>query len=150
MPTTVTATMPLLNTNKPRSPNPIYDQEYHVVKARAILLAIGMLVISLAAGALLLYVCVFRDPEQSLQGADAKTEDGWSTAATRDDGEGQEEYESDEDEDELEGEGSEVIRREAIVKRVAEEEAAERNYAKREAMEDSNLMEGFDSTSHLG
>lgn len=149
MPTTVIATMPLAlaNTNTTRSLDLICYQEYHVVKASAIILAIGMLVILLAASALLLYVCVFRDPEQSRQDADARTEDGWSTAATRDDGEGQEGYES---EDELEVEGSDVIRGEAVVKRVAEEEAAERNYAKREAMESDTLMEGFDSTSHLG
>lgn len=139
-PAAITATMSPGNTNTPRSIDPIYDQNYHIIRARAILLAIGLLIIILAAGALICYVTVFRDPEPGLRDAEART--------TATDNEEQEGYESYEDEPEVEV--NDVVRREAVMKKIADEEEAERNYAKREAMESDALMEGFDSNSHLG
>ncbi|TLD35029.1 hypothetical protein E2P81_ATG11148 [Venturia nashicola] len=128
--------MPLPNTSPPDSQGPLKTQTYHIIRAREILLSIALLLIILAAGALICYFCVFRDSAPRIG----------DTAATDSEGGGQEGYKDDDDE----GGESDVVRREAVMKKVAEEEGAERNYAKREAMESDALMEGFDSRSHLG
>lgn len=138
----MTAIMPLANiTTTPCSSNPANSQTYQIIRARETLLAIGLLTLILAAGAFICYICVFRDPEPGLA---PMTGDTWSTTVP--DGE---RYGDNENEAEIGVEGSEGVRREAVIKGVAEREENERNYAEREAMESDALMEGFDSSSHL-